>query len=239
MAIKPNTFEYNLLFTLVVIILSITLLICIYLGKKVLDKRREQGFLSFDFLFGIFSTITCLFISRVIYMYFDFYLTEFDSDKYYLSPNIWYYKIAGLIYLSGFAVLLFIIDKELLGFKIKGILAYIIIVVVIIELIYPVNSPEDFEFISALEMIAFFVGLLVPLIFIYIGVRTPGIRLISFMFAIGIILFFIGAAIVAEFILVPLKETYGTNLQITIWIISLILQIVGLLMMTYATIRFK
>lgn len=239
MAIKPNTFEYNLLFTLVVIILSITLLICIYLGKKVLDKRREQGFVSYDFLFGMFSTITCLFISRLIYMYFDFYLTEFDSDKYYLSPNIWYYKIAGLIYLSGFAVLLFIIDKELLNFKIKGILAYIIIIVVIIELIYPVNSSEDFEFISALEMIAFIVGLILPLLLIYIGVRSAGIRTISFIFASGIILFFVGVAIVAEFILAPLKETFGTNIQITVWIVSLIVQIIGLLMMTYATIRFK
>ena len=238
MAIKPNTLEYNLLFTLIVIILSITAIICIYLAKKVFDKKKEQGFLSFDFLFGIFFTMSCLFVSRLIYMYFDFYLTEFDSEKYYLSSNIWYYKIAGLIYLSGFAVLLFIIDKELLEFKFKGILAYVVIVVGLIELIYPVNSPEDFEFISALEMIAFFVGLLVPLIFIYIGLRNPGIRLVSFMFAIGIILFFIGVAIVAEFILAPLKETFGTKIQITIWIVSLIVQILGLSMMTYASIRF-
>jgi len=239
MATEPNSFEYNLLFTLVVIILAITLMICLYLGKKVIDKRKEQGFLSFDFLFGIFITISCLFIARIIYMYFDFFLTKFDSDKYYLYPNIWYYKIGGLFYLSGFAVLLFIIDKELLDFKLKGILAYIVIVVVIIELIYPVNSAEDFEFISALEMIAFFIGLLVPLIFIYIGIKTPGLRLISFMFAIGIILFFVGVAIVAEFVLAPLKESFGPSIQITIWVFSLILQIIGLILMTYASINYK
>ena len=172
-------------------------------------------------------------------MYFDFYLTQFDTSKYYLYPNIWYYKIGGLIYLSGFAILLFIIDKELIDFKLKGILAYIVLAVVFIELIYPVNSQEDFEFISALEIIAFFVGLLVPLIFIYIGTKTPSLRTISFIFAIGIILFYIGVAIVAEFILAPLRESYGSTIQITIWILSLFLQIIGLGLMTYASTKYK
>jgi hypothetical protein len=221
------------------IIIAITLLICIYLGKKVFNKTREQGYLSYDFLFGIFVTMSALFISRIIYMYFDFYLTKFDSSKYYLTPNIWYYKIGGLIYLSGFAVLLFIIDKELLEFKLKGILAYLIIAVAVIELIYPVNSPEDFEFISALELIAFFVGLLVPIIFIYVGIQTPGLRRISYIFALGIVLFYIGVAIVAEFILSSLKDIYGTNIQISIWILSLIMQILGLILMTFASTKYK
>lgn len=239
MAIKPNSPEFNLLFILVLIIIAITGMICIYLGKRVIDKRREQGFLSLDFLFGIFITMSCLFVSRLLYMYFDFYLTQFDITKYYLYPNIWYYKIAGLIYLSGFALFLFIIDKELLEFKLKGILAYVIIVVVLIELIYPVNSQEDFEFISALELIAFFIGLLVPLLFIYIGTNTPTLRNTSFIFAIGIILFYIGVAIVAEFILAPLRESYGSTITIAIWIISLNLQIIGLVLMTYASTKYK
>ncbi|MFX1445073.1 MAG: hypothetical protein ACFFHV_16795 [Promethearchaeota archaeon] len=239
MAIEPNSPEFNLLFLLVLIIIAITGMICVYLGKRVLDKSKEQGFLSFDFLFGIFISMSTLFVSRIIYMYFDFYLTQFDTTKYYLYPNIWYYKIGGLIYLSGFAILLFIIDKELLEFKLKGILAYIIIAVVLIELIYPVNSQKDFEFISALEIIAFFVGLLVPFIFIYIGAKTPSLQATSFIFATGIILFYIGVAIVAEFILAPLRESYGSAIQITIWILSLILQIIGLILMTYASTKYK
>jgi hypothetical protein len=239
MTIKPKSFEYNLLFTLIILIIAVTLILLLFLGKEVLKKRKELGYLSMDFLFGNFVAFACLFISRLFYMYFDFFLTKFDTSKYILPENLWAYKVGGLIYLSGFSVLLFIIDKNLLSFKLKGILSYIIIAIALFVFLYPVNSTTDFEFISAVEMIAFFIGLLIPAIFFYIGIKNPGLRFISYVFAIGIILFYIGIAIVAEFILAPLRESFGTGIQITMWIISLILQIVGLISMTYASIKFK
>lgn len=239
MTIKPNSFEYNLIFTLVIMTIIATLILLLYLGKEVLKKRNELGYLSIDFLFGNFVAFTCLFISRLFYMYFDFFLTKFDISKYILPENLWAYKVGGLIYLSGFSVLLFIIDKKLISFKLKGILSYIIIAIALFVFLYPVNSTADFEFLSAVEMIAFFIALLIPAIFLYIGIKNPGLRSISYIFAVGIILFYIGVAIVAEFILAPLRQSFGTNIQVTMWILSLILQIIGLISMTYASIRFK
>ncbi len=52
-------------------------------------------------------------------------------------------------------------------------------------------------------------------------------------------MFYIGVAIVAEFILAPLRESYGTIIKITMWIVSLIFQIIGLFLMTYASTKYK
>ena len=239
MAIKPNSFEYNLLFILIVIVITTTLILSAYLGKEVLKKRKEMGYLSIDFLFGNFIALSFLFISRLFYMYFDFFLTEFDTSKYYLPENIWWYKVGGLIYLMGFSFLIFVIDRNLLNFKLKGLLSYIILGIALIVFFYPVNNAADFEFISAFEALAFFIALLFPAIFFYIGTKTPGLRVISYIFAIGLLLFYVGVAIVAEFILAPLRESFGNGIQVIIWIISLILQIIGLFSMTYAATKFK
>jgi hypothetical protein len=172
-------------------------------------------------------------------MYFDFYLTEFDSAKYYLLENVIYYKIGGTVYLIGFAILLFIIDKKVLEFKFKGVFSYILFFGALFVLFYPVTTAEEFEFVSLIEMIVVFVGgFIFPIVFLYFGIKVPKLRNATFLFAFGIIVFILGAALLGEVIVNPLKEVYGIGILVVIWIFALVLKIIGLILITYSSIKF-
>ncbi|MGV9200514.1 MAG: hypothetical protein ACOC4M_17030, partial [Promethearchaeia archaeon] len=125
MSLNPDTFEYRLFFILTVIILITKVVLAIYLGKKIHNKKKREKELKIDFIFSVFILMVCLFISRLLYTYFDFFLTQFDNQKYYIMPNILYWKIASFVAAAGFAFTLYVIDKKVLKFKLKGSLAYL------------------------------------------------------------------------------------------------------------------
>lgn len=237
-SIQPNTLEYNVLFILTIVLLIIKFGIAFYLGLKLIQRNKERGSFQADFLFGLFITVVGLFVSRLLYMIFDFYLTEFDSNSYYIYPNIIVWKIAGLIDQSCFTVFLFIIDKQLLNFKFKGIFAYLLIGITLFQIFYPVHSAEEFELISAVGVAGVVILLVVPIIFLYIGYKSPRLRVSAILFVSGLILFFIGSNLLSESILAPIKELYGVEFQITIIFISLLLKIAGLLLATYSGLKF-
>ena len=47
MAITPNSIEYNLLYSLAIILLIATFILACYLAKRVFDRTQKQG--KFDF----------------------------------------------------------------------------------------------------------------------------------------------------------------------------------------------
>jgi hypothetical protein len=239
MALQPNTFEYNLLFVLVIILIIFKLLITIYFATVVIKKKKETGELSFDFSFGMFVLMLCLFLSRLVYLYYDFYCTQFDPDTFIDPYNLFVWKIATTIYAIGFATILFTIDKVLLEFKLKGILSYIIIINAIIILLYPVRTQQDFILINGLSAIGALVGVLIPIIFIYLGNRTPNLRKPAYMIAFGVIIFTIGALLVIQPILDPLINIYGDQVQILMFFLFFILKIIGLSLFSNGVIKFK
>ncbi|MGQ4876369.1 MAG: hypothetical protein ACP6IY_20085 [Promethearchaeia archaeon] len=239
MIIEPSNPEYNLLFVLYIMLLAMKLILIIYLGKKVIIRRKEEDFKAYDFLFSVFVLMICAFISRLLYLYFDFVLTKFDSDTFYLVPNVIVWKLAGFIGSLGFAFVLFIIDKKILDFKFKGIFAYIIIATSLFILFYPVNNSKDFEFVSALGLIPNLIGSVIPIIFLYIGIKAPGLRKTAFLIAFGVIIYGIGANLVSEFILAPLREIYGSQVVILMFFLFLVFKITGLIMVSYGTTKFS
>lgn len=239
MSIEPNSYEFNLFFTLTIVVLAAKLLLALYLAKKILDKKKETGKISFDFIFSVFVMMLCLFISRLFFTYFDFFLTKFDESKYWKMPNIIYWKIASFISTLGFLIVLFIVDKTVLNFKFKGVLSYLMLIINIVQLLYPVNSAKDFEFVSSLSYISLGIGAIIPLIFLYIGIKTPGLRNISFLIVSAIIIYVIGGLLVGENILEPLRKTFGPQIHITVFFIFLISKIVGLCLLTYAVSKFS
>ncbi|MHA1294341.1 MAG: hypothetical protein ACTSQJ_16985 [Promethearchaeota archaeon] len=239
MIIEPNSFEYNFLFALYIVLLSTKLILVIYLGKKVIKRRKEEDFKAFDFIFSVFVLMICAFISRLLYFYFDFVLTKFDSDTFYLVPNVIIWKLAGFIGSLGFAFVLFTIDKKVLNFKFKGIFTYIIIATALFILFYPVNTSEDFEFVSALGLIPNLIGSVIPIIFLYIGIKTPGLRKTAFIIAFGVIIYGIGANLVNEITIAPLREIYGHQVVILMFFLFLVFKITGLIMVSYGATKFS
>ena len=239
MTVVVGSFEYNLLLFLTFILIGGKCVLWSYLLKKILENAKKRGSFEVDFVFGIFICVLCLFVSRIIFVYVDFFLTGFDPNKYHLHPNAFIWKLASVTYLAGIAVLMFIIDKNVLKFKFKGIFAYIIIAVIIFLLMYPINTSEDFETVSTIETIGVLIGVvLLPIIFIYLGIKTPRLRKIAFIFAFGIIIFTIGGAILDRSLVAFFVEAFGSPIRIFIWIISITLKLIGLTMITYSCTKF-
>ena len=118
-------------------------------------------------------------------------------------------------------------------------MAYITAIAAAIQFLYPVNSQEDFTIVSTIGFIGDIAGIAIPLIFLYIGIKTPGLRKTAFMIAFGVIIYVIGSNLVVEPILAPIREAYGLTGQITIYFIFFTLKIIGLSMFTYGFVNFK
>ena len=236
--VEPGTFQYQLFFALTGVILIVKAILAIYLGRRVWQKKKEAGKLVPDFLFGIFIFMISLFISRIFFAYFDFVLTQFDVDRYHLYPNVLYWKLGMFTSAIGIAITIFIMDKSVLRFKFKGILSYIIIAGAIFVVIYPVNTAEDFAFVSGISIFSMVGTLLIPILFIYIAIKTPGLRTVSLMITFGFIFYGVASLLVNEAILTQFRILFGAEIHILIFFLFMILKITGLSMVSYAVTKF-
>ena len=202
MIISPYSFEYYLFLTLTIILLIVKSVLALYLLKEVLKrKKKEGGKLQFDFMFSILVFMISLIISRIFFMIFDYGLTYFNSETYHQYPNYIFWKIAVIILTIGFAYIIFIADKKALNFKLKGIFAYYPLAIATLIAFWPINSPEDFLFISLLGIFSILSGIIIIFLYIYIGIKIEPLRRQSFLLTIGFILYALGTYLVDEFIL--------------------------------------
>ncbi len=236
-ALDPSSFQYQLFLILTIILIGVKCLLAIYLGKKIHEKKKETGKYTIDFVFGMFVLFIGLIISRIIFVYFDFFLTYFDSDVYYKYAIYW--KVALLISAIGLAFFNFVLDKKALHFKLKGIIAYFVLGGSIVILFWPVNSPADFQTISALSLITSSGTVLVLFIFLYIGIKIPGLRKPAFMTIAGFVIYALGPILVNDAILEFLRTTFGEQMHILVFFLFITLKIVGLVIISYGITKFS
>lgn len=227
-----NSIEFNLFIILTLILLGTKLIFFLYLGKEVIGNKKRRGVFEYDFLFGFFILIVCLFFSRLFYMYFDLILTQTDPEKQYLPQNVIYWKIGGFIAAVGLAFVLFTIEKIILKFKLKGIPCIILISSFIFVLFFPVNSAEDYEVISIFILFPFCLALLIPVIFTIVGVKYPEIRKICFLLTFGVIIYLLGNFIVHRYFK-SFFIWFNEDSVIIKYLISAILKILGLFIISY------
>lgn len=243
MPLEPNTIEYQVFFILTILLLVAKFTLSIYLGSKIYKKTKKEGKFSFDFIFGVFILMVCLFLSRLLYFFYDFYLTEFNPENF-LKPNallIW--SFATLISTIGYAMAMFTVDYKVLHFRLKGIIAYLIIGVGIFDMIWIlggfVQTTSDFELASGLLIVANFLAIIIPIIFFYIGFKTTGLKKVSYIIAFGVIIFSIGSSLVLQPIISPLRNNFGDLIQIPIFFMFFILKLVGLAMFSWGVTQFS
>ncbi|TXT66288.1 MAG: membrane protein of unknown function [Promethearchaeota archaeon] len=238
MAVEPYSFEFNLFLILTIILLIAKLLLSFYLGFKVYRRSKERGEFKLDFMASVLMLVISLLVSRILYTIFDFQLTVFNPDLYYVSPNVEVWKIAGLVATLGSSTVLYVIDKRILKFRFKGIIAYIFIIISLIRFFLPINSKADFTLNSTIGSIAQLAFLIIPVVFISLGWKIPDLRRNAFLVAFGIIIYIFGSIIVSEFILSPIREIFGDGGQILVFFIFLISKISGLTMASYGVTKF-
>jgi hypothetical protein len=239
MALDPNGFEFQLFFILTLIILGTKLLIFLMLTRKIIKRKREEGKIKLDFVLGAQVLVLCLFISRLFFIYFDFVLTQFDSNLYYLMPNVVYWKLGMFTSNLGLVFIIYITDKKALNFKFKGIFCIIILIGSSVFLLYPVDSPSGFSTISAISLITNGMSLIIPILFIYLGIKTPGFRKISLLVTLGFLCYVLGGLLVNEAILTQLRNLFGDQVHISVFLLFMILKITGLSILSYAVTKFS
>jgi hypothetical protein len=243
MPLEPASLEYNLFFILNILLLVAKLSLSIYLGKKVYEKAKKEGRFSFDFIFAVFILMICLFVSRLLYFYYDFFLIQFNPQNYLNPDALTVWTLASLISTIGYAIAMFTVDYRVLNFRLKGIVSYLIIGVGIFDTIWVlggfVTTSSHFELVSGLLMVANFLAIVIPIIFFYIGRKTTGLRKVSYIIAFGVIIFSIGSSLVLQPIIAPLRQNFGDLIQIPIFFLFFLLKLIGLIMFSYGVTQFS
>lgn len=233
MSLSPSSVEFKLFFALTIFLVSLKIILIFLFGRAVNRERKENGTLVFNFLFATFILLLCLFISRLFFIYFDFFLTELDSDLYHLYPYIIYWKIGIAISYIGIAILILFIDKGIFNFRLKGLPFITMLIVIIFVLLYPVNTARDFEFISLLLIINTIWLLIIPLIYFYISIKRPEFKKMSLLISFGFIFYGIGPVVINEQIIAVMISIFGPGFRLISYFAFAITKLVGLLMLSY------
>jgi hypothetical protein len=229
--------QLTLLYWLTILIIIIKISLVTYLAVKLYQKSKEQPLKLTDFFVGLLILLVALTISRLFYFYFDFYLTHYDTALYLVGSNLVYWRIGATIVGLGGAYLLGIVDKEIL--KLKGLLGYILAVIAVLHLFYPVNTLDDFIILSTIGTIGGVVFLIIPIVFVWLGIKDPSIRKTSFLIALGAAFYGTAAILMSESTLDPLENLFGAGIRTGIIIASVILRIIGLSILCYGSTKLK
>lgn len=232
----PDGYEIPFILTLVIILVKTVL--ALYLLVKVIKKRKEQNVFALHFIGSVLFFMALAAVARLFYMVFDFFLTRFDETTYVNIPHIWFWKMGSLLSALGITVIVWILDRKILGNKFKGIFAIIMIIGITVQFTYPVSTFADFELISTIGVVASAGALLIPILFIYIAVKTPGLRKISVAIAIGAILYTIGGSLVSATFIELFRSALGFTTDM-VYLLSISMKVVGLLAIAYGGVHFK
>ncbi len=223
----------NAILVLTAIIVAVKLILLIYLQHKIAIKKKQGSLAGIHFLQGISILLFGLIVSRLLFSYFDFVITDFDASTYATFPAWSIWKISMIAVCVTLIYLLWILDKHILENRMKGIPAYVTTLVLSIAMIMPVTSLEDFKLMSLIASLASMSALIVPIVFLFIAKKTTGeIRKFALLISVGIFIYAISAVIVNENLL-------NENNRTTMWIISVIGKTIGLSLFTLSALKFS
>lgn len=239
--IIPDTQEYNLIFTFTIVLLAVKLFLVVFLTRRILIKKKQGEPIALNFSTSVLVLMISLFIGRIFFIIFDFFLTYFDLNLYPYSPGIWIWKIGSVFFCLGPIFMLYFIDKNVFHNKFRKAPEIFVIIAAILFLVYPVRNgnTNDFQFVSYLGFIAGVGLFLIPIAFIIIIRKTTGDAKKSAIFiVVSLLIYVIGGLFVNEGILGPLANIYGDNIRVMMHLLTTIVKSTGLIMFTYSAIRF-
>jgi hypothetical protein len=237
MALTPE--EFTLLYWLTIGIIVIKFILVGYLSIKLYQKKKSQTLEVTDFFVGVLIFLLTLAISRTLYFYFDFYLTQFNTANYLLGSNLVYWRIASAISGIGVGFLLIVVDKRVLSFKLKGILGYIVIASAILHLFYPIYTLDDFITLSTIGTISGAFIIIVPIFFLWLGIKSPSNRGIAVLLAVGSILYAIAAFGISEPILGPIGQMFGADIRTFFMIMMTIIRAGSLIVIAVSSTKLQ
>ena len=235
MAIIAYSTEFYAILSITIGVVIVKSILSVLLLRKTI-KAKQEGLQSYEFIGTIAILLICLVLSRIFLMIFDFSLTHFNLDSYYVGINPWFWKLGISFANFGMIPIVYVVDKKILQGKFKGIPAIWLFVGSLILLAYPVNSIQDFEVLSTVYIIASLGALIVPAVFIKMIRDTTGtLKTYSLVFLIGLILYTLAGLVVNAAILTQINELTGQPMEVFLYSLQAIFKIVGLVLFSYAS----
>jgi len=223
----PAGYELAFIFTL--ILLGFYALFFTYLGLRIKIERASIEKTPMALLYAIFLEIILLFASRLIYCWFDFVLTRFDTSTYTYYPNLFFFRLGAFLEGISLIIIAFAVEHVILLKRTRYAFTIIMIIAIIFGILYPMRPGilEDFAITSLIGAIAMLiVCLFILFTWVWLGIVTPGLRKIMWILCIGVILWIFGESMVGEpyinFFLLFLSRDVTYAISITIKIAGLL-----------------
>jgi small-conductance mechanosensitive channel len=157
-------------------------------------------------------------------------------ETYAANANWW--KIAQLIVGCGLAYIVFVIDRKILGFKFKGIFAYIIIAGSIIMIIWPVSTKDDFAAMSSMSILPQLGMFVVFFVFLNIARKSSGrVRKTAVIIILAFVLYTVAALLVNAGLVSAIQIAFGESAAIYPYILQSIFKTAGVIMMAVGASR--
>ncbi len=230
-----SSYEFNLKLTLNLILLAIKLIFSVYLGRVILRKKDEDGIMEFNFVTSYFLLLILTAIANLFFIYLLF----FDSDTYHLMPIVIIWKLATFFEYLSYIPVFIAIEWRVLNLKLKGIPSSVLIFIALLVLFYPIDSQEDIQFLSSFVIVAVIAGVFIFIVFLYLGIKIPGLRKPAFLYIFGAIINTVGQQLGAENLLIFFSEEYGQPAYTSMQILSLTLRVIGLLLAVIGISQFE
>jgi hypothetical protein len=160
-----------------------------------------------------------------------------ESSLIEILPGILHAAELGL----GIAYLIDVVDKKILQRKFKGILTIIMIAGAIMVMIIPINSLEDFALVSTVSMIPQLGVVIVPFVFISLGLKSTGeLRQTSWMIVLASIFLAVASIIVNAGIVNALNTVLAPNsIDVYLYLVQMICKIASYSLFVISSSRFK
>ena len=69
--------------------------------------------------------------------------------------------------------------------------------------------------------------------------KTPGLRLASYLIALGVLVYVIGSSLLVETIVIQLEVVFSAEIRVFLYMLSLSLNITGLILAAYGVVKFS
>jgi hypothetical protein len=235
--LDPLTRNISFYATIIVIIAKFA--IGAFIGRRVVIQAKDQEKRRFTFLAAAFLLFMCLAISRAIYFYYDFFLTNFVADQLWRQPQVFYWQAATAIAGYSSAFLLFVLERDIYRFKTCLIPTGAVIVTATVQLLFPIKSIDDFQLVSTIGLVGTLALLLAIITFIYLAIKSTGLlRKVCVVLMVGILLYAVAGMAMSENILSVL-EAAVPGIRTSIIVAVPIIKIFSFVIISWGAVHFQ
>ncbi|MEX2683059.1 MAG: hypothetical protein Q6373_015830 [Candidatus Sigynarchaeota archaeon] len=235
--LDPLIWSISFYATIAVIVAKFS--IAAFIGRRVALQSKNQAKRRLTFLGAAFLLILCLGISRLIYFYYDFFLTNFNPDLLWRTPQVYYWQAATCIGGYSGAFLLFVLERDIYRFKTCLIPTGLIVAVATFQLLYPIDSVDAFKLVSTVGLLGTFASVIAVITFIYIAIKSPGLmRRVCIALVFGLVLFALAGMVMSENLLATLDAAFPGMRTIIIVAVPIV-KIVSLVIIAWGAVHFQ